>query len=80
MGAAFCQITIALFQFDLVVMLFRLKSAHASLALAIDGGAMALDPVNNLLYFVDDQRVSQGVFRINYPPRLGKSFLMRLGR
>ena len=35
---------------------------------AIDGGAMALDPVNNLLYFVDNQRVSQGVFRINYLP------------
>lgn len=35
---------------------------------AILGGAMALDPVNNLLYFVDNQRVSQGVFRINYLP------------
>ncbi|HEU4414312.1 MAG TPA: fibronectin type III domain-containing protein [Candidatus Angelobacter sp.] len=32
------------------------------------GGAMALDPVNNLLYFVDNQRVSQGIFRINYLP------------
>ena len=35
---------------------------------AVLGGAMALDPVNNLLYFVDNQRVSQGVFRINYLP------------
>ena len=35
---------------------------------AILGGAMALDPVNNLLYFVDNQRVSQGVFRISYLP------------
>lgn len=35
---------------------------------AILGGAMALDPVNNLLYFVDNQRVSQGIFRINYLP------------
>ena len=35
---------------------------------AILGGAMALDPVNNLLYFVDNQRVSHGVFRINYLP------------
>jgi hypothetical protein len=33
---------------------------------AIHGGAMALDPVNNLLYFVDNQRVSQGIFRISY--------------
>ena len=40
---------------------------------------MALDPVNNLLYFFDNQRVSQGIFRINYLPRLGKGFLMRLG-
>jgi hypothetical protein len=29
---------------------------------------MALDPVNNLLYFVDNQRVSQGIFRISYLP------------
>jgi Fibronectin type III domain/Domain of unknown function DUF11 len=36
--------------------------------LAILGGAMALDQTNNLLYFVDNQRVSQGVFRINYLP------------
>ena len=35
---------------------------------AVLGGAMALDPVNDLLYFVDNQRVSQGVFRINYLP------------
>ncbi|HEV8493648.1 MAG TPA: hypothetical protein VGR76_15335, partial [Candidatus Angelobacter sp.] len=33
---------------------------------SILGGAMALDPVNNLLYFVDNQRVSQGIFRISY--------------
>jgi hypothetical protein len=35
---------------------------------AILGGGMALDSVNNLLYFVDNQRVSQGVFRIRYLP------------
>jgi titin len=29
---------------------------------------MAFDSVNNLLYFVDDQRVSQGIFRIKYLP------------
>jgi Fibronectin type III domain/Domain of unknown function DUF11 len=53
---------------------------------AIDGGAMALDPVNNLLYFVDNQRVSQGVFRINYLPAgdsgngsLDRSSLFSLG-
>jgi hypothetical protein len=35
---------------------------------AILGGAMTLDSVNNLLYFVDNQRVSQGIFRISYLP------------
>lgn len=30
------------------------------------GGPMVLDPATNFLYFVDDQRVSQGVFKINY--------------
>lgn len=36
--------------------------------LSIVGGGMALDSTNNLLYFTDNQRVSQGVFRINYVP------------
>jgi fibronectin type III domain protein/uncharacterized protein DUF11 len=35
---------------------------------AILGGAMTLDPTNSLLYFVDNQRVSQGIFRISYAP------------
>ena len=34
--------------------------------LSIVGGGMALDSINNLLYFTDNQRTSQGVFRINY--------------
>jgi len=32
------------------------------------GGAMALDSVNNRLYFVDNQKLTQGVLRISYLP------------
>ncbi|MGZ7105468.1 MAG: fibronectin type III domain-containing protein, partial [Candidatus Angelobacter sp.] len=35
---------------------------------SILGGAMALDSVNNRLYFVDNQRLTQGVLRISYVP------------
>jgi hypothetical protein len=47
---------------------YAINPGTCLIGFAIDGGAMALDPVNNLLYFVDNQRVSQGVFRINYLP------------
>ena len=47
---------------------YAINPATCLTGFAILGGAMALDPVNNLLYFADNQRVSQGVFRINYLP------------
>ena len=47
---------------------FAINPGTCLTGFAILGGAMALDPVNNLLYFVDNQRVSQGIFRINYLP------------
>jgi hypothetical protein len=47
---------------------YAINSATCLSGLSIVGGAMALDQTNNLLYFVDNQRVSQGVFRINYLP------------
>lgn len=47
---------------------YAINPATCISGFAILGGAMALDSVNNLLYFVDNQRVSQGIFRINYLP------------
>ena len=47
---------------------YAINPATCLTGFAIRGGAMALDPVHNLLYFVDNQRVSQGVFRIGYLP------------
>ena len=47
---------------------YAINPATCLSGFAILGGAMALDPVNNLLYFADNQRVSQGVFRISYLP------------
>src|SRR3954469_4807037 len=47
---------------------YAINPATCLAGFAILGGAMALDPVNNLLYFVDNQRVSQGIFRISYLP------------
>jgi len=47
---------------------YAINPATCLSGFAILGGAMALDSVNNLLYFVDNQRVSQGIFRINYLP------------
>jgi uncharacterized repeat protein (TIGR01451 family) len=35
---------------------------------SITGGPMAFDPGRNLLYFVDEQRASQGVMRIGFLP------------
>jgi Fibronectin type III domain/Domain of unknown function DUF11 len=47
---------------------YAINPATCLSGFAILGGAMALDSVNNLLYFVDNQRVSQGIFRTNYLP------------
>ena len=47
---------------------YAINPATCLAGFAIKGGAMALDPINNLLYFVDNQRVSQGIFRIGYLP------------
>jgi hypothetical protein len=47
---------------------YAINPATCLSGFAIVGGAMAFDPANNLLYFVDNQRVSQGIFRINYLP------------
>ncbi|MBZ5490013.1 MAG: fibronectin type III domain-containing protein [Acidobacteriia bacterium] len=47
---------------------YAINPATCLSGFAILGGAMALDPGNNLLYFVDNQRVSQGIFRISYLP------------
>jgi hypothetical protein len=47
---------------------YAINPATCLSGFAILGGAMALDPVNNLLYFADNQRVSQGIFRISYLP------------
>ena len=47
---------------------YAINPATCLTGFAIRGGAMALDPVHNLLYFVDNQRGSQGVFRIGYLP------------
>ncbi len=35
---------------------------------SVTGGPMDFDPVNNFLYFVDEQNSSQGIFRIGYLP------------
>ncbi|HZS27140.1 MAG TPA: fibronectin type III domain-containing protein [Candidatus Angelobacter sp.] len=35
---------------------------------SITGGPMAFDPTRNLLYFVDEQRASQGIMRIGFLP------------
>jgi titin len=47
---------------------YAVNPATCLAGFAIQGGAMALDPINNFLYFVDNQRVSQGIFRIGYLP------------
>ena len=47
---------------------YAINPATCLSGFAILGGAMALDSVNNLLYFADNQRVSQGIFRISYLP------------
>jgi len=47
---------------------YSINRATCLAGFSILGGAMALDTVNNLLYFVDNQRVSQGIFRIGYLP------------
>ncbi len=47
---------------------YAINPATCLTGFAIRGGAMALDSVNNILYFVDNQRVSQGIFRIGYLP------------
>src|SRR5438270_11345196 len=65
---------------------YAINPATCLTGFAIAGGAMALDSINNLLYFVDNQRVSQGVFRIGYLPAgdsgngsLDRSSLFNLG-
>ena len=47
---------------------YAINPATCLTGASVLGGAMALDAGNNRLYFVDNQKLPQGVLRINYLP------------
>jgi hypothetical protein len=47
---------------------YAISSATCLTGASVLGGAMALDAGNNRLYFVDNQKLPQGVLRISYLP------------